>query len=287
MIFFFFYSLGSLALDTLEVAYCDLIFDFLGFEDLMALGKTCKRLNQVVGQNLQENYPDLTYYCKKDGIYVGWYKFYHKLIHRLNINGTEAFQYFCQIQPELPRVREMYIGNVDLPAAIPDCLKVALAKLKTLTIYWCRLDGNIHESILDHCKDLKHLKIHGDKDDYAAYGKEWLRHQYPKLEHFELNIDVDYSIPLINAEEVISFLQLNRNIRKFRIDDYNFINSDSWMNTDVQLNELEIDNACIGDEFSRQLNELHHRGFYKRLKLEVGFFSPPLSSINGLVKLIG
>lgn len=283
-------------LDTLDIGGCEEAFDYLMLNDLVTLGQTCKRLNRVVGYILQEYYPGVGYACYENAIHIenipaiNQYasskadrKFFHEFIHNLALHEKTSFQYLCNSQPKLPRIKRMEFFNVELTTVMPDTVKTTFAKLETLTLYDCEFDGNFHE-LLALCPKLKRLVIHQypKRGFLIGDGNEWLAQQYPKLEYFEIYTHKSM------VEQLKIFLELNRNIRKLSTSDL-LIMSDLWTDSDLRLDELELKYCVrVGDALCNQLNSLHERDFYKRLNLGILENNPSsaqLCSINGLVNV--
>lgn len=253
--------------------------------DLVSLGITCRRLNQVVGKFLRDNYPICDYICEKDAIYIHYApnndpdvnkKFFHRHIPRLIISETqEAVQYLLDFAPKLPEIRFLKYSGVRIPPIIPDSLKAVYGRLIHLFIDGCDLDGSFHHSVLNFCENLTHSF---DEQIHIGNINDWLGRKYPSIEY--LRIEPCYQM----AVELKKFLELNQNVQTLVTNDN--IRFDFWMNANVELNELRLDwIESFDHQLCHQLNKLYERKFYERLSLNLDEWNQPPDTIKGLVNL--
>lgn len=98
----------------------------------------------------------------------------------------------------------------------------------------------------------------------------FLHRKFPKLEHFEMNF-----VP--SEKDIIEFFQINPQIQRFSTDwKKMWQNKEIFLKSEIKLDTLIITSIEFTDEYtdavSDFLNQLHKRGFFKILYLEVGFF---------------
>lgn len=122
-----------------------------------------------------------------------------------------------------------------------------------------------------------------EKTIMIGRGDKWLRQKYPRLEHFRLTVTKS-----IGIDKVKTFLELNPNIRKLEIDQQHIVSSKNlWMAANIKSDELTVYNEnLVGNRQCDLFNELHARGFYKRLKLDCcRWINQKMAEINGLTSL--
>lgn len=275
--------------------------DYLCFKDLIAIGRTCKRLHQVVGQILHENYLGIRIDCEEDGIYlINWvqwdkFKFFHDFIHKICSFGNNGIQYVRNMQPKLHRLKELRLECADLSKISLDLPEI-LPKLEFLTIEDCTLIGNLQDFLI-LCQNLKRLILtQGNIRNSIIIGNsnDWMHQKYPMLENFELDTS-DFLLE-VNKTNYISelriFLENNSNIQKLTIREENIRRyKDVWISSEIHLDELTLQITSDSGELCEILNELHEHGFYKRLIFYCSFelnqsTVDRYGTLNGLVKLV-
>lgn len=164
-----------------------------------------------------------------------------------------------------------------------ECIQELLAKVEIVQIWICANDGDFYEKCLKYCRNLKRFSIrYCDivctpvlKNGVRTLQYPWLTHSYPKLEHLEL-------IPFrkLQIDELSIFFSCNPNVRSFStsgqclwVNRYELLRSDMQLDT-LEIRMIEVKMAAL-DEFGiaetrmnaicRLLNQLHQRGFYRRL----------------------
>lgn len=291
-------ALANLSLDReqlLEVLQpdmnCQVEFDKMSLGELICLGKTCERRQQVVGWwCLQQNYPQIVAYVKDETIRIGYnFKADHfiEFISKITIDDDNDFKFFSRIQSKFNRLREIELWCVYITAAKIERIKEILSELKCLRLYACAIHGDLHEIVLDFCPKLSHLDVF---TNYTQH--DWLHKKYPTLKYFK------FCPHQINFTElVITFLESNPNIRKFATSSkYLWCIRSSLTAATIALDDLaiKIEDAILYEEEIRLLclllNELHSSGFYKKLHLYYcceykRSFIDQLASLTGLVKL--
>lgn len=269
-------------------------FDYLPFEDLLNVGKTCKRLQQVAGYCFQQNYLGRTFSISREAIDkfiefingIGHIKFVNlkhfiPFVQKIKVSTVDA-KYFVKEQSKFHRLKEINIthGAYNDTKMYDLITTKTLGKLEVLKMVHCYLDNTFHETI-DQCTKLKRLEI-----DVCSTVYDWLDRKISTLEHFKI-------VPRNRSmEDIPMFLELNPNIRKFATTvELLRENRDKFMSSNVKLNDLAIcTHAFVDDSLCNLLNALHERGFYKKLQLytieiqEQGQINQ-LVTIKGLVKL--
>lgn len=263
------------------------LFEYLSIEDISYVGKTCKRLKQIVGYIFQQYFPfELSNYRMKDfrrGKIDNLIEYLDKYCFRRD----KDYRYFLELESRLIRVKKLVFNNFQFTATKIESLKEILSKAEEVKIVDGSVDGNIHDDVLIHCTNMKRLSLIGNLN----MGTNWIFQKYSNLEEFEWE--------KINISGLIDFLKLNPNIRKFLTDADNFYpHITSMVFSGVSLDVLVIKFPFQGadkifmlpNSFIRQLDMLHNHGVFKRL--ELNFYGRPmqeslndLGSLNSLVSL--
>lgn len=274
------------------------LFEYLSLKELLIMGQTCKRLHQVVGYILGQNYSGVEVLSGGHGdLCIGdvdqaycSIKFIQFMRH-ISLYFDNGLHYFRQFQSKFRRLNRIHFQYIQLTRPKVERLKEIFVKIEVLQIIKSEISGNIHEIALQFCPNIKHLSILGSSDDSDSdiTGMDLFRQKYPTLERFECNISSDHHVI-----ELKTFLQLNPNIKKLAISctqlsGYMF-GKPLW-NSNIQLDELAISGRFIDIELCHMLQKLHEQGFYKRLKLYLQFSElsqsrvDQLATVNGLVKI--
>lgn len=196
-------------------------------------------------------------------------KFFHEFIHKFRLVDINSFQYILHVQPKFRRIRQIDFERMKLSDVHLECLKEIFAKIEFLRIIECKLDGNLHDSMLAMCPNLKRLTLfqtNVNDSNIIGDSNDWLHRKYPTLEQFQLNKS---NRKFDGIGELKAFLELNPNIKKLQIHQRHMKGfEDLWMSANVQLDEFALVTASIDTNLCSLLNNLHASGFYKRLKLE-------------------
>lgn len=261
------------------------VFDYLPYEDLVSIGKTCKRLQQVAGHCYRQTYPNMESRVCKRLIQSRWLDVTHfaEFIGILQIFSHAGLPTFFKIQSRLRRLKEMEVWDVKLTKSEIDRMKDTLGRLEVLSLRACKLRKKVKlNDFLDHCAKLTRLYIH-----WSDVDNDFLNQTYPRLEWLKFFPSKNQ----LHMDALVKFLQLNSNIRTFETSgEFLWANRDSLKNTsDIKLNDLVIQTSWSVDfiSFCQLLNELHERGFYQRLCVYELYPNEidQLATLNGLVGL--
>lgn len=243
----------------------------MAFKDLVNVGKTCKRLQQVAGYCFQQNYlgsavwhPKLirSVFDKIDNALDA--KHFTPFIHEIWM-GNGDLQPFIDSQSKFIRLKT--IAFEELKTADMNRLKeIAPNKVECLRLLDCEFNNNFHE-IIDPFVNIKRLEV-----TLHEYVFDLLCRKYPTLEYFKIEPFRTDSI-----EGFPEFLELNPNIRKLAITtELLQINGYALLASNVKFDDLaiKVDYFDNNDNFYSEfdslchlLNELHVRGFYRNLQL--------------------
>lgn len=270
--FFQFLQNGRLAhIFNLNADGFEEILDYLPLKDLVAIGQTCKGLNLAAGKYFQKSFVTSVYGLNGN--------IYPK-IGNVNINCFRNFVQSIIVQDgdleflrptHFPSLKEIELNSGELRNI--EYATGVLSHVKTLKFVFCKLNSDVHETIFQHCDNLKHLYVRDtdevgmQKDVFIGATNNWLRRKYPTLEHFEF-------ISHRKTNEVIEFLKLNPTIRTFSTTiEFLMENMDTISASNKNLTVLSILHSrseiyvAEFNAFAHQLFELQKRGFFQQLHL--------------------
>lgn len=284
------------------------IFDYLPTEDLFGLEQTCRLMQQLVGEYVEENYSsaaklDKTKFLEQtfsSGIpehaTTGVYRF----IKHISLNGlnrqtltSQSLRCIESCASAFTSLNHLCLEAVDLTAHWLIGIQSILQTLEIVELKQCSLNCNFYESFLKHCINLKRLYISSSTEDIIqASENEWLLKTYPKLEHLGL---VPRKQLRFNMNELDRFFELNPKVKSFSTN-YRFLweNQVEFAESSIQLHELGVIVHQKGMTLRMEsvfglLNELHDRCFYKKLALRMPEinedYTEGMTKLQGLEKL--
>lgn len=270
-------------------------FDFLALKDIISIGTTCKRLNQVAGYIVNQVYTGgNVYYTEKSICIRGNTKIDHfiKWIPKISILRETNFQHFITRQSKFRRLREIGFFHCQITAAKMECIAGILNKVESLHLNRCDIDGNLFETIISFCPNLKRLCIASDAISFFKNGtqNDWLLRTYPKLEYFGLVVHGEIN-EQTKFPELIAFLEHNSNIQTLFVSpNILWVNRESIFNSSIKLDELAVFvdrtenvNFCA---FLNLLKELDERGFFKQLQLTSSHQDIDQKLLNQMTSLV-
>lgn len=291
------------------------IFDCLSLKDLHSLSKTCKIIQRVTGEYFQCNFKFAENFSAKDGIYTlysdnkgvinqitqtsGFNQFINYIPHYYE--KMEPLLYISSHSGEFESIRHIYWVCLQIDCEKVQYLRDIWSKIEYIQINQCTLQGDLYETLLKFCVNLKKINLHDDLGCISPKeNNAWLLRRYPLLEHVHLIPRQAFKI-----DELKTFFKNHPNIRSFSTSS-NFLweNRHELFDSNVKFDTLEIEiwnkyfyfraSDCTPDTISLKsicslLNELHKNGFYKRLHFYLKHIDQEccdeLLSLRGLVKL--
>lgn len=263
--------------------------DYLTFRDLLVMAKTSKGLQRIASYCFQQNYLNIqkTYHDNRIQVYdffsspednfveINQLSLY---IHKIKLLGDYSLDSFPSIRSQCPRVRKMEIAVAEITKDKMKRMTKALEQIDSLRINHCQIKGKFHKVVFAFCPNLKRLCLNGKSRTTTLIGtnNKWMHRQIPKLERFDLRNEIEHrfteTTPRI--DELKTFLEINPNVRTFSVTaDCLWTNQESFLNSTISLDELLV---CVNKKlkltaFYGLLNDLHDRGFHKRLQLSFLF----------------
>lgn len=308
---------------NLNIDCFDEIFDYFSLKDLHFFAQTCRAMQKVAGEYFKWNFFANDYYrIEGDGIYTtyssqdgafneclrisAFSQFIMQLEHYLDT--FEPLYYINSHMDQFSSLNQIGFSCINLNGPEYECIQELLAKVETISIWICAIDGDFYEKCLKFCRNLKRFSIrYCDivcsqmlEDGAVSTQYPWLTQKYPKLQHLEL-------IPFrkLQIDELSTFFERNLNVRSFSTSGHClWVNRNELLKSAVQLETLEIRmievKMALLDEFgvaeSRMhaicelIKKLHDRGFYRRLHFYINDDEEitnidPLATVKGLEKL--
>lgn len=273
----------------LDIDCCHELFDYLSLDELVAIGSTCKRMQQVVGSFIQHNFKAKRKTYENNGICMGWFprrvSNFSRFMEKISISGSYSNSYQYVALHCSKRLKEIRIAQTDLTECDVEYIKHILTGAKIVQLDQCRVNGEFYQQFLQFCCNLRSLSVSRssydiDNGTIIGNGNDWLLHGiYPTLEHLELT-----DLYELKANEVNVFFARNPNVKSFSIDAKSLlVNQEMFLVSQAKLERLTIDfhhlnmrdpyvlPSFIVDSLHNLLIELHRRGFYRELHLYITF----------------
>lgn len=284
---------------NLTVDCCDEIFDYLSLEDLNSFGKTCKTFQKVAGEYFKRNYLSLETFCGKDGTYTSYsndtgvhdqrieISIFNPVIANISYyyQNVQALNYLQMNCTAFTSLNQIFFVCQSLSEEKVEYFKELLPKMECIRIRNSWIKCDFYENYLKLCTNLKRLSLRSYIERPTQTCGLWLQQSYPKLEHLEMIPFFSSTVNLLNA-----FFQRNTNIRSFaaRLRDI-WINIDEFINSTIKLDTLEIKDIRDSEQLTmevicKMLNQLHERGFYKKLHFHVNDVNQAYSVHFGALK---
>lgn len=224
------------------------LFEWMSLNELLALRQTCKRIKQIVNSYIQSNYPKLSILQYTNGICFDE-------LSESDLDFLENLK-FQNIQTD-----ELELNQIEKCALI-------LSRLKSIKVN-VNERCDLYEALLHRCPNLSSLSIssEGALQKIIGSGIDWLKYQYPALQHFELHVNYEYNEP-IDCEEFTSFFQQNPNIQSFCTDaPFLLVNGDSLLKSNIKFDCLCVHIEDDMGSMCELLYSLYEQQFYKRLHI--------------------
>lgn len=261
------------------------IFDWFSLKDLIAVGQTCKRLQQVAGEFFQLNYAALNGRGGDNGISMSSHPVhvFGQYIQKISISGDRLNAYRYLATNRITSIKQIRVYGI-LPEGSFALIKDILKGIEVLEMNECFIKEEFYQHYLRYCPNVKTLSVsrssyNRERSVIIGTDNSWLMRAYPMLENFELA-----DLNAVQSNELCQFFDLNTNIRTFSTDSRSlWENRVAFLSMNVQLDKFAV-NMCqsriigennepisIKDSVHNVLVQLHNRGFYKRLHLHLFF----------------
>lgn len=289
------------------------LFDYLSLDELIAIGRTCKRMQRLVGRFIYENYRAKRKTGQGADIYMSWpprsVGIFAEFFEKMYIFGNFSSGYHFVGLNCTSFLCELRMTQIDLTKYEIECIKGILKGVEIVEMEHCTFKSDFYENFLRFCPKLRRLSVSRssyDRDHGIVIGStnDWLLRTYPTLEHLELTDLYEFT-----NKELIAFFRRNPNVRIFSTDAKSLlVNRDSFLESDIKLDRLaiefhpqsinsDIEPNAIVDFFYKQLIKLHQREFFQELHLYITFLDhqinvqklftlEPLKMLGGFINTV-
>lgn len=261
---------------SLNTDCTDEIFEFLSLEDLHSLGQTCSTMQKVAGDYFQRNWKTIHASVSKDSVLMGVSCCNAQIPgFRSFVNSVKAelrsakYKYPIKYLGEFRSIREIDVFIEEIGDS-SESLREILPKIEVLKLraYNDTFDGDIYETCLKYCKNLREFYVYNDQCQILKLNGEnqWMNQVYPSLQMVHLKPKNAFKI-----NELCAFLERNRSIQTFSTSlDLLWKNRDDLLQSKIKLDILQIhyyDNSEFADnkKACELLCDLFKQGIYKRL----------------------
>lgn len=224
------------------------VFEFLSLKELLVFRRTCKRIKMVVDYYVGWKYSKLSYER------LSWFKprseYISQWCKHLNISTWKWYDRDTE-----------YITNI-------------LNQLETLRLNYIDTSGDLYKVLLKYCPRLKHLTLQMAKISKANIhnGNEWLHHQYPSLEHFEIETDSLHEESYQSTIDLLNFFKRNPNIRIFSANSkFLLLNRHLLLESNITFDRLSIVLNHDLNVIRNLTDDLFEHKFYKQLHLHLRY----------------
>lgn len=245
------------------------IFDWLELYDLISIGRTCKRLNQVAGVFYQMHYVSKRIIAENGGSHTLYRRLniFAPYIEKISISGNKKVYDF--IGRNCKSIREIRLGN-NLSIDAIQCIKEILKNVEVIEMHECFFKQEFYDFVLKYCLKMKSLSVKRsnkirNKTMIIGSNNDWLLQKYPMLEHIELT-----EIYELQKNELKTFFELNPNVGSFSTDSASLEeNRHLLLSSRAKLDKLviEFSSQYVSKELRDLLAQLQERRFYKRLHI--------------------
>lgn len=254
------------------------IFEYLSFNDILSMGQTCKRMNQMAGFYIHEYHPQLKFQPYDGDIR---YKYstslrlktdFHRFISVMNITHVADFASILGVETfDSLKTLIFTTGTGSLIGESIGRMRNVLKNVENIELNFCRINGNVFEQFAMHCPKLKSLEV---KRCIVAAGDDPLFVQkFPALRRLRYQQSLEHPNRQINVLKI--FLENHLNLGHFEIDfRLLWTNRELIQQTNVQLNFLNVffGTGSISTPFDQVVDFLkliYDRGFYKTMQLSM------------------
>lgn len=195
------------------------VLEWLGWDDLASISKTCKRLNVMAQEFFQRKFPaaHINIWNLGDSVILiprtAWAKTFSHLIKDVRISGEDINIYHRLEKSTHKQLRVLNISSRSLTEEHIDCIVDKLQYVESMTLDDCSVANELHYTVLQHCKNMKRLHLKGFIfEDLEKQGLkyQWLQHIYRNLELLQLD-----DIKKEQNHNLVKFLRRNKTIKAF------------------------------------------------------------------------
>lgn len=269
-----------ITLATLLPDCLDEIFNFLSLADVKSVGNTCKELHKITADHFKLKYPAKKLKIRKPLSYFipnttnGFGPFYRNIfIDDGDIQVFDMLTKTCENPLKNPLNKIQFSQKTHrkkISNGFGARIKNHLKTVASIEFLGCKIDGELHQLILQFTENLQRLSIrnYAHEGVYIGINDDWLRRKYRTLQHLALVKNPT------EIEQLKTFFDRNRHIKSFTTTmAIIWLNKTVFQANSVNLNELNVE-LSLDDKSHLQLyveflNKLHRLSRYKYLKLRL------------------
>lgn len=284
-------------LELVFMQCCDEIFDWLTLSDVAALNLTCKKFQLLSAEYFERKYQTkVAKLVQNNDIGDILYRSADPLVQQFTPNirslvmlPNERVLSFLQSQNTKDLVSiAFYDGEIN--ESDGRNLAELLRNVEIIEIQYTWIDTQLHECVLQYCRQIKQLVIKYGLGECKNAGIEyqWTLMKYPTLEHFHWSTA---SLPT----NLDVFFRQNPNVRSFHCGAYTTSDTLEYLiKTGISVNELHLElitELCEDEReglavIRSQLNVLYGRRQFKSCMLQFVFCSQMLDREWASVKYL-
>lgn len=223
------------------------VFRLLSLKDLLNFRRVCKHIKFIVNGYIASKYQRLRYMRIKN--------FEHTLTsYQMQLDCFDWIRHLC-------------IRNIKLPCCRIESIKTVWNQLESLELIDVKMDDDSFKTLMSYCVRINYLSLITTTSTRIVLGTgfNWLRRQYPTLEHVRIETGARYRIPYMRA-----FFQRNPSIRIFSTDcKFLSTNHCSIVKLKPKLSRLNLTVDSAFDFVHSLANDLEQQNLYAQLHLRI------------------
>lgn len=248
------------------------IFDLLSLRDIIAMSKTCKHMQQTVGQYVLQNFRDHSFGLSSPFNRVFRADFC-QYISKLTIFQSDHLDQVVDADT-YSSLKTIIFKGEKLRATQIKYLRNVLKNIEDIRIdNSCVIGDRRFKQLHKYCPKLKYLKmdLHYQAKLLNSITNTMLTRYFPALENLQYNA---FSHNTKQNNKLKPFLEKHTKLKHFGCNAlFLWANRDSLMKTNIQLDSLTVNfdnffaeyNFESFKQFKDFVIELYERGFYKTL----------------------
>lgn len=212
------------------------IFDYLPFADILTMGRTCKRMNQMAGYYMREYFPQFRFELDGEiivGDYICLERDFYPFISRLDVQwyNESSIKEFLSNVNSFDALKTINFQFGTLTETQIDQMQNALKNIEHISVNRCEISGNIFEQFAKYCSKLKQIHVVSEFNDTLFFSQH-----YPALECCRYWTPNDTPIAELKA-----FLEKHSKLNELHVDcDFLWVNRDAFMQSTIQLEVLSV-----------------------------------------------
>lgn len=254
------------------------VLEWLDWDDLASISKTCKRLHVLAQEFFLRKYPGahINIWNLGEGVVLiprtPWARTFSHLIKDARVSGEDVNIYRRLSKSVHKQLRALNISSKSLTEECIDCITDQLQFVETITLDDCMVTNELHYTVLQYCKNIKRLHLKGFLfEDLEKQGVkcQWLQHTYPHLELLQLD-----DMRKEQHYNLSEFLRRNKTIKAFISRDMHWsavlkVITDANAKLDDLIIGLKESGSRIVAKMTKQFDNYYGTDTFRFLKLRM------------------